>query len=362
MSIAGNELFELSRGVLDAASKKVSLIEDITRRTKMLAMNALIEAARAGDAGRGFAVVANEVSEISKQVNVITKELRSEIVSRVDHLTTTGSAMVQEMHGKRLADLSLNMIEIIDRNLYERSCDVRWWATDSAVVDCAADPSDDRRRHASQRLGVILESYTVYLDLWIADLKGEVIATGRPTRYPSALGARVADEGWFRQALATRTGNDFTVGDVARNSRLDDRVVATYATAIRRDGLADSEPVGVLGIFFDWEPQAAAVVEGVRLEEAERNRTRCLLLDARHRLIASSDGKGMLTEVFPLRRTDEAMGHYVDSSGRIIGYSLTPGYETYKGLGWYGVIVQDPERGGGAGGANSFPPTAGSAD
>lgn len=359
MSVAGSELFELSKGVLDVASKKVSLIEDITRRTKMLAMNALIEAARAGDAGRGFAVVANEVSEISNQVNTITKELRSEIVARVDHLTTTGSALVREMHGKRLADLALNMIEIIDRNLYERSCDVRWWATDSAVVDCAADPSEEKRRHASQRLGVILESYTVYLDLWICDAKGEVIATGRPGRYAGTVGSRVGEEAWFRQAMATRHGGEFTVGDVARNARLDNRVVATYATAIRSNGDTDGAPIGVLGIFFDWEPQAAAVVEGVRLEEGERERTRCLLLDARHRVIASSDGRGLLSETVAVRRNGTGaggagdvgggMGHYVEPTGRTVGYALTPGYETYKGLGWYGVIVQEPDRRNGPG-------------
>ncbi|SMH44281.1 methyl-accepting chemotaxis protein [Azospirillum agricola] len=342
MTNPGNSLFDLSRGVLDVASQKVARIEDITRRMKMLAMNALIEAARAGDRGRGFAVVANEVSEISTQVNGITRELRSEIVARVDHLTTTGSAMVREMHGRRLADLSLNMIEIIDRNLYERSCDVRWWATDSAVVDCAASPSEQARRHAAHRLGVILESYTVYLDLWIADRNGTVIANGRPDRYRNAVGANVSDEPWFRQALATRDGGGFTVGDVARNRTLDDRVVATYATAIRRGGEANGEPVGVLGIFFDWEPQAAAVVQGVRLEENERERSRCLLLDARHRVIASSDGRGILAETIPLKRGAGTMGHYIDAQGKLVGYALTPGYETYKGLGWYGVIVQKP--------------------
>lgn len=340
MSVGNNQLFDLSREVLDVASRKVSLIEDITRRTKMLAMNALIEAARAGDAGRGFAVVANEVSEISKQVNTITRDLRSEITSRVDHLTSAGSEMVREMRGKRLADLALNMIEIIDRNLYERSCDVRWWATDSAVVECAVDPSAANCEHASSRLAVILESYTVYLDLWIADLKGNVIATGRPKFYPGAVGANVADEQWFRQGLATRHGGEFTVADVGRNRRLDDRTVATYATAIRKDGTADGDPVGVLGIFFDWEPQARAVVEGVRLEDGERQHTRCLLLDARHRVIASSDGRGMLTETVPLRTEGRTMGYYGQQDGRTVGFSLTPGYETYRGLGWYGVIVQ----------------------
>jgi hypothetical protein len=36
------------------------------------------------------------------------------------------------------------------------------------------------------------------------------------------------------------------------------------------------------------------------------------------------------------------MGSYVDPTGTVIGYALTPGYETYRGMGWYGVIVQRP--------------------
>jgi hypothetical protein len=46
-----------------------------------------------------------------------------------------GHRLVAQIRGSRLPDLSLNAIDIIDRNLYERSCDVRWWATDSAIVD-----------------------------------------------------------------------------------------------------------------------------------------------------------------------------------------------------------------------------------
>ena len=48
--------------------------------------------------------------------------------------------MTDRSRGERMVDLSLNAIELIDRNLYERTCDVRWWATDSAIVDCAATP------------------------------------------------------------------------------------------------------------------------------------------------------------------------------------------------------------------------------
>ncbi|HQR89591.1 MAG TPA: chemotaxis protein, partial [Caulobacter sp.] len=129
-----------------------------------------------------------------------------------------------------LADLALNAIEIVDRNLYERTCDVRWWATDSAVVSCVDAPSPETARHASQRLGVILDAYTVYLDLWICDARGRVVATGRPDRYPAAKSASVADAPWFRDAMKTATGDDFIACDIERVKALNDAPVATYAT------------------------------------------------------------------------------------------------------------------------------------
>jgi hypothetical protein len=46
-----------------------------------------------------------------------------------------------------------------------RACDVRWWATDSAVVDCAADRNPANVSYVAKRLAVILRAYTVYLDL-----------------------------------------------------------------------------------------------------------------------------------------------------------------------------------------------------
>ncbi|MFX8039875.1 hypothetical protein ABTK61_19190, partial [Acinetobacter baumannii] len=86
---------------------------------------------------------------------------------RTGELVSSIERMSQRSRGERMMDLSLNAIELIDRNLYERTCDVRWWATDSAVVDCAAAPEPAAVTYASERLGVILGAYTVYLDLWL---------------------------------------------------------------------------------------------------------------------------------------------------------------------------------------------------
>ena len=255
-------------------------------------------------------------------------------------MTTLSDELVRTVRGERLADLALNAIEIIDRNLYERSCDCRWWATDSAVVLCIGG-EPPMCEYASKRLEVILDSYTVYLDLWVANAEGKVIATGRPNMYPKAVGLNVRDRSWFRDAMNTRDGTEFGVADIAVEPSLGGAPVATYSAGIRVGGETNGNLIGVLGIHFDWETQAQTVVDGVRLSDEERPRTRVMLIDSRGLVIADSAKKGILREKYKIQGSGK-VGNYVDSSGNFVGWALTPGYETYSGLGWRGVLVQKP--------------------
>ncbi|MFV1850669.1 MAG: methyl-accepting chemotaxis protein [Thalassospira sp.] len=322
----------------ELTTAKVNEIQNVTKTAKMLAMNALIEASRAGEAGRGFAVVANEVTNISQKITSIANELQELFVDEAAELRKTA----QIVRGSRLSDLALYVIELIDRNLYERSCDVRWWATDSAVVQgCDANADDATRKFACKRLGVILDSYTVYLDLWVADKNGRVIANGRPDRY-GAIGTDVSGKEWFRQAMATRNGGEYAVADIENNEALGGKSVATYATAVRAGGEEDGEIVGAMGIFFDWEEQAELVVNSINLPPEERERTTIMIVDRDCKIIASSDRMMRLGEYMALRHNKEKKGAYLLEDETIVAHALTPGYETYAGLGWRGVIVQKP--------------------
>ncbi len=335
-------ILTLAESVSKLATDKIGEIQKVTSTTKILALNALIEATRAGEMGKGFAVVAQEVKGISERITHIATDLTKNMEAQTAELQQLGKKLIANIRGGRLTDLALNMIDIMDRNLYERSCDVRWWATDSAVVDCAANPAPETSRFCSKRLGVILDAYTVYLDLWAVDARGQVLANGRPNRYQRVIGSDVSNEPWFRQAMATRDGGEFAVADISVNDRLDNKLVATYATAIRHGGEANGQPIGALGVFFDWQPQSQGIIDSMRIEAEERDKTRAMLLDSRFRVIASTGGRGVLTETFPLRTEGRRSGNYMDEQGNTVGFSLTPGFETYKGLGWYGVVTQEP--------------------
>jgi hypothetical protein len=285
--------------------------------------------------GKSFAVVAQEMTEVTKEVSALSAGLRSAINDNTGRIEAAGRQMLLDASGKRFADMAHNAVEIIDRNLYERSCDVRWWATDAAVVEAAENSLPETLAYAAQRLSTILRSYTVYLDLWIADANGKIIANGRPERYPTVVGRNVASAEWFRRGMATRSGDDFAVCDILRSDALNNAEVATYATAIRAGGAEHGRPLGVLGIFFDWEPQAAAIVRGVPLSAEEQKTTRVMLLNAQNRIIACSTGftDG---ELYPLQASSKC-GYY-QAGPKLISYALTPGYETYEGLGWFGCI------------------------
>src|SRR5215813_14213202 len=203
---------EAADAVSSLTDANIRIIQSITGRMRILALNALIEAERAGEHGRGFSVVAGEVRSVSSQIAELAGELQKNLSGRISALKEATEQVASQARSERLVDLALNAIEIADRNLYERTCDVRWWATDAAVVDCAAAPTQEAVDYASKRLSVILSSYTVYLDLWLCDMDGRIIANGRPDRY-QVIGAQVGNEPWYKRGRDLASGEEYAVAD-----------------------------------------------------------------------------------------------------------------------------------------------------
>lgn len=335
---------ELSRRMQQHVVQAIDDIARINRATHMLSMNARVEAARAGETGRGFAVVAEELTRLSGEMKGAADQViqRSQTIGgELDKVIGDLSTRVRE---NRLCDLALNAIDIVDRNLYERSCDVRWWATDSAVVQCMEEISAERVAHASRRLGQILDSYTVYLDLVLADLEGNVVANGRPRKYRS-VGHNVAQTTWFRSALATADSTHFGFESMHQSELAQQERVLVYSCVIRKDGDVRGKPLGVLGILFNWNGLGQVVVKQVPLSGAEKQHTRAYLTDASGLILADSTDRSVgerltiagLDKLF--RQLRGAQQTHLGARKVLVAQAASPGFETYR-TGWHGVLVR----------------------
>lgn len=316
-------------------------IRDLNDKTRMLALNAQIEAARAGQHGTAFSVVASEMQELSNSTMHVANHLVSTTNASISDLLSTINNTVR---GTRLGDLALTNIDLIDRCLYERTCDVRWWATDSSLIDALASPNAESLEFASQRLGVILDAYTVYHDLVLCDLNGRVVANGRPLQFASA-GKHVAETQWFKQALATTTGAEYGFQSAHLSNLVNELPSLIYSCSVRSNGLATGDKLGVLGVVFNWARLAENILQNVPIAPEERSATMCVIVDGKRNILASSRSCrefGILELADFDRVLAQSKGYFISAyKGQqcCVAHAQAPSFET-PSTGWYSLIIQ----------------------
>nr|WP_272506160.1 methyl-accepting chemotaxis protein [Natronobacillus azotifigens] len=299
-------------------------IQDISRKSNILALNSGIEAARAGEAGRGFAVVANEIKSFSSESFSASKE-SEELIGKIQ-------TKANEIISVRTVDIAFDTIDKIDRNLFERNCDVQAWATFDAVKQSLINPNPETKQDAEKLLKNIYDIYEVYYDFLIVDTNGKIVVSAQNE---DQVGKDMANRKWFRETIET---NSVYVTDMYYSEVVDGYTMG-YSSPIHND---EGELIGVFTTRFNWE-FIYDIIESVKLGD----QSMLYLVNQEGFVIASTDRKGTLEKnlnhleaVQKVLGNEETRGFTVEED-HIYAYCLTKGYNAYKGKGWF-VVVAEP--------------------
>ncbi|MFM5417541.1 methyl-accepting chemotaxis protein [Aeromonas veronii] len=169
---------ELSRHA-QAITSILSTIQGIAEQTNLLALNAAIEAARAGEQGRGFAVVADEVRVLSRRTQDSTQQIQSTIET-LQQTTARAVSLMQTSQG--LADNSVQDADQAVRALEEITCAISLISDMAGQIATAAEEQ-------TQVTGEITQNTTA-----IKDVSDEITASAmRDLDQAHSLKGRAAD-------------------------------------------------------------------------------------------------------------------------------------------------------------------------
>lgn len=228
------------------------------------------------------------------------------------------------------------MVDLLDRNLYERSDDCRWWALTPELQVALAAPvkSPETVARLTEILDYINSLYTVYTRIFVYDATGTIISSSDLKQDGAIVVGTLIDDATFEQVCGLANDQQYYVTPFENTPLYGDRPTYVYHAAIRHPD-NPAQVVGGIGIVFDSEPEFSAMLQGALGDKEEVS---ALFVDRSGRIISSTDATrpvGDILDIDPelLKMENGGTASRIvihDGHYAILGCTMSHGYREFK--------------------------------
>lgn len=213
-------------------------------------------------------------------------------------------------------------IDILIRNLFERTADVGFLATDNLIIEFLTDDTVSEEK-IKNHLKSYVAKYSVYNEIVVFDLNGEVKIHLNDKNNISAVNDPVLRETLNTNSYVERY--EYTEIFKTQNKTL------TYTQKILDN---HHRPIGILCLCFKFEDEMQRI-----FENTQTNNETILLLQ-NNKIIASSN-----IQQYPLDQHFRSFNEeYQVINSQVAVSAKTSGYQGYFGLNWSAVVIKDTTR------------------
>ena len=302
-------------------------IVDAAHKIRRVVWNGQVMTAGDAKAGLSLKTVLEQITEAGARSDEVFKRSIQDLFDAALDMKCASAESLTQL-----------LVDLLDRNLYERSNDCRWWAMTPELRACLAAPRIDRA--ALDAVTAILDHinslYTVYTRLVVYDREGRIVAASHPRLADgsSVIGETVEDD-TLEAVWTLPSSQHYHVTPFRPSALYDARSTYVYHAAIRAPG-DESGIVGGIGIVFDAEPQFAAMLRSGL--EGSPPETAALFLDHSGHVISSTRSSYPVGSVLalPSSLTSTAAGRSAsqvtstDGEYRCVAAGASNGYREFK--------------------------------
>ncbi len=313
-----------SKDLRDVFNKSRNIQDNLSR----VIWNGNIAQSKLNSTNRGFSKsLLNEIGITGVKANSSLENLNQTIISSIL---------------KDTEFLSFLAVDIMDRNLYERANDCRWWALTSYFREAFDDMSSIsyKKDEITSILKYINDLYTVYTNLLVFDKDGKVIAVSNEKE--EYLVGKVLTQEWVSNTLQLNDTSKYCVSKFEKTPLYGNEPTYIYCSAIR-SFKNEKQINGGIAIVFDSSFQFHAMLDETLPKDSDKNNLEgvfALFTNRDKKIISSTNDEFIVDDYLDIEDKFfevENGGKYSEiiefkGSYYAVGVRCSTGYREYKSV------------------------------